>query len=87
MSCTVLSTFGRALGKGFFTLKTTEANAVCELMLLSPHRSPAGLCVFQRWILDFDPNDALEGNPLRIDTNQRNFQRDITYFDTNFSEH
>jgi hypothetical protein len=48
-------TFGRFLGKGFFTVKKADAEAVRQLLLLSPFRSVAGMCIFQRWILDFDP--------------------------------
>jgi hypothetical protein len=48
--------FRRPLGKGFFTVKATEQDAVQRLMLLSPFRSFAGLCIFQWWVPDFDPN-------------------------------
>jgi hypothetical protein len=48
--------FGWPLGKGFFTVKAMEQDAVRRLMLLSPFRSSAGLCIFQRWVPDFDPN-------------------------------
>jgi hypothetical protein len=51
-------TLGRNLSKGFFTIKTTAEEAVKELFLLSPHRSPVGLYVFQYWVADFDPEAA-----------------------------
>jgi hypothetical protein len=51
-----LLAFGRVLGKGFCMIKTTDVEALQNLMLLSPYRSPFGLFVFQRWMPNFDPN-------------------------------
>ena len=50
---------GRNLGRGFFILKAGDV--VKNLLLLTPYRSKFGLCVFQRWIPDFDPNNDFEG--------------------------
>jgi hypothetical protein len=47
-------TLGRNLGWGFFSIKTSDAKAVRDLLLLS-YRTSVGLCIFQRWIADFNP--------------------------------
>jgi hypothetical protein len=47
---------GRNLGKGFFLIKTGHTDTMKQLLLLTPYRSPAGLCIFQRWAPGFDPN-------------------------------
>ena len=47
-------TFGYFLGKGFFIIKTADAEVVRQLLLLFPFCSIIGMCIFQRWIPDFD---------------------------------
>jgi hypothetical protein len=47
-------------GKGFYTIKTTNEEAVRNLTFFSPYRSPFGLYSFQRWVPDFDPNAERE---------------------------
>jgi hypothetical protein len=47
--------FACVLGKGFYTIKTTDLKAVWNLMIFLFYRYLFGLCVFQCWIPDFDP--------------------------------
>ena len=47
--------FGCVLGKGFFILKTSKMDAMRKLMMLFSFRSYVSWCVFQQWVLDFDP--------------------------------
>lgn len=49
---------GRNLGKGFFVMKATSPEAMKRLLLTTPHRSPQGLCIFQKWIPGFCPSDT-----------------------------
>jgi hypothetical protein len=51
---------GQHLGRGFFILKAGSIETVQSLLLLIPHRSQFGLCIFQRWVVGFDP-DAKRG--------------------------
>jgi hypothetical protein len=50
---------GRSLGRGFFIIKADDQEVVKNLLLLTPFRSEQGLCVFQRWSPNFDPEDKL----------------------------
>jgi hypothetical protein len=52
---------GRNLGKGFFLLKADCQEVVRNILLLTPFRSRFGLCVFQRWVPDFDPSNDFGG--------------------------
>jgi hypothetical protein len=52
---------GQSLGRGFFVVKTSSVDTVRALLLLTPHRSSSGLCVFQRWVAGFD-SDMERGN-------------------------
>jgi hypothetical protein len=53
---------GRNLGRGFFILKAAEPEVIKNLLMLTPYRSGCGLCVFQRWVPDFDPNTDIGGS-------------------------
>ncbi|KAG0593962.1 hypothetical protein M758_UG035600 [Ceratodon purpureus] len=53
------------MGRGFFFLSTADANVTRSFLLLTPHATPWGSCVYQEWIPRFDPNDP---SALRIPT-------------------
>jgi hypothetical protein len=52
---------GRNLGRGFFILKADDKDVVKNLLMLTPYRLKFGLCVFQWWVSDFDPNTDIGG--------------------------
>jgi hypothetical protein len=52
---------GRNIGRGFFIIKADDHEVVKNLLLLTPFQSNQGLCVFQRWSPNFDPEDELGG--------------------------
>jgi hypothetical protein len=62
---------GRNLGRGFFILKANDKDVVKNLLMLTPYRSKFGLCVFQWWVSDFDPNTDI-GGPAKGSKGQTN---------------
>jgi hypothetical protein len=47
---------GRDLGRGFFLLKTESAEVVTKIQMLTLYRTQACLCIFQKWVVGFDPH-------------------------------
>lgn len=54
-------TLGRNLGKGFFLIKSDDQDSIQKLLLATPYRGHRGLCIFQRWIAEFDPMTPSSG--------------------------
>jgi hypothetical protein len=50
-------TFEQNMGWGFFLLKTNNMEVVRNMLLLTPFHSDFGLCLFQRWLPGFDPEE------------------------------